>query len=269
MSCSLNVTTVVLRGEVGVTDVLSEKLKCPHPSESWVVVWYHAESQVGAMANIDRYTSVPSVVNRVELLVRAKFGLTLTEGFSARLYGRWEGEVALLQKEQVMQRVKDIEEVALTTLKPQLVLDVQEGQVTELQVNPRLERVQEKEAQALGAEHEIGAFEAKVALREETGIKIQPERRPVEAVDLEALRALIPTERLHAPFDAEEYDLLLRKSSAASKTLKLFEALLENSSALGLDLTAVGSSHGTVWDVAEAFDHRAALDHLRDLATAD
>lgn len=308
VAATTGVTRVVLQGEVGVSDATQGRLKSSCPTACWVVVWHHAESQVGAMAHIDDYTSVASAINRVELLVRSSYDLSLTAGFTAQLYGGREDSFSQEQKQEILKRVQDVEVVDRDGERLQLELKCDDGSVTWTEINKTLEYLQRREYGTFndlldvmfGGQNgsDIPFFEAKMALRKEPHIEeidvvtsddatpwleqvqalalnsalpelpLEPHRAAIGKADLDAIRQEAEGCDLGHIFETQDYDRLLRNSVVLDTRFALTDVLLANRSALPLDLTSHGRTSGSVWDVAKKNNNEKALKLLTDLAKA-
>lgn len=139
---------VVLQGEYAV--VQNTPLKCSAPTACIVFTLYDRAKQIGVMANVDDYTDIRAIFNKVEATLRNTFDHTLTsKQFVGKVMGGNGETFPIQQRASVMQILTrlglQIEEVELPSPRPEVTLSGSDGSLLFSTPNKSLEYLQLRE----------------------------------------------------------------------------------------------------------------------------
>lgn len=98
-------------------------------------------------------------------------------------------------------------------------------------------------------------------------LSIQADRTAIQSrkdaiAKLQKLLTPSTPEAMNGSIRAENFEFLLRYSSKDPKHIKLLGFLLDNRSALGIDMASREEKSGTAMDVAKKFENQPAMDLL-------
>lgn len=142
----------VMQGEIGIASPHSKvtELRSSIPTHCIILTLWHKDRKIAVMAHIDDYTSVRSTINKIELLLRKNFEVSITDGgFSIFEMGGCEEMSSKKQRDDIYSILNNFNVNRLSLLdskRLQVRLNSADGEVSlDETTNRTLEYLQKRE----------------------------------------------------------------------------------------------------------------------------
>lgn len=278
---------LVFQGEVAVAN--NQWIQTSTPTSCSVIAVNGSSSPIGALAHVDDFTNVYSIINTLTVLLKRDHQKELSaDHFNVRVMGGNNDKFSIEQRRLIHTAFQKlgitITVVSLPDPRPCIALHTGTGQL-EYSYDTQIDRIQGYEYGCfkISLENDIKSkkikyslsditFEAKVASRTLETLAIKPERKLVlSSVDsIKKIYAIASPffkgeKALGQAYDAKNYELMLRRAAVTAKTKDVVTSLKEHASSLEILLASRGEKSGTAWDVAEAKGNKSALQILNQI----